>query len=153
MLMPSAFLLKNPNFQGRWSTWRWPWCWTLLKKYRCVLVPLSSKCFRTHASGIRKIEILQNISAKCFFTKKNPNFQGHWRTSRWPWTFMIKYRGCLGTSSKCFHTHASVIRKKETLKNHWCQVLFYWKIRIFKVVVGNQDDLEKFWKSLGGVLV
>jgi len=32
-------------------------------------------------------------------------------------------------------------------------VLFYWKIRIFKVVEELQDDLEKILKNLEGVLV
>jgi len=31
--------------------------------------------------------------------------------------------------------------------------MFYWKIRIFKVVVVDQGDLEEFWKKLRGVLV
>jgi len=44
---------------------------------------------------------------------KNPNFQGRWSTSRWPWTFLEKSRGCLGIGSKCFCTRLVLSERKK----------------------------------------
>ena len=55
-----------------------------------------------------------------------------------------KFRGCLGISSNCFSTHASVIRKIEILKKILVPSAFLLKNLNFKVIEENQDDLEHF---------